>query len=803
MTVHASCPVRSSVGRPLTPRTSARVLAGLTIALLVAELPSQGWVQRSTLTAPAARNSFAMAQDVSRNVAVLFGGHNGTPAAFGDTWEWNGFGWAQRFTPVAPPARWGHGVVYDTRRSRVVLFGGFSPTAPTGWLADTWEWDGASWSQRSVPAQPPARGYFGMAYDSWRGQTLVFGGVTATNQHLDDIWAFDGAAWSQIVTTTRPSVRRGVAMAFDDARGQTVLFGGGDGAQTFGDTWTFDGSDWQQRTTVVAPAARQEARLGHDGLCGRTVLHGGADNAFANNFGDSWEWDGSGWTAIAGASPSGRHGAGVAFDAQRGQMALWGGRDANGFFSDSWQLASPCSRTMSVVTAPQLMLPAVFRYSYPPSAAGHFGIHLLTLHQAGGFAVPIPGFSSFGECFVDLFSIQMQTFVLFDSSGVSDLMVQMPSDPYLIGLPFDVQAVDMSFQSSTVYWADNDAEVAIAPPPPPLVASFAATPTFGLAPLVVQFADTSTGSPTSWQWDFENDGVVDSILQNPTWTYASAGLYSVRLVAANFLGSTAQTRTSYIFAGPIVPNPLLNMVAIQGGTFQMGSPVTPLNVAPYFNQAQAQPVHAVTITLPFWMGKYEVTQAEYQAVMGTNPSAFVGPQKPVETVSWTSAMAYCSALTVSETAAGRVPAGYQYRLPTEAEWEYCYRAGTTTEYWFGPTIACGQAHFAFNYDTGSSCSIGQTANVGSYPANPWGLHDVAGNVWEWCLDSWDFTANYPASAVSDPYVSSGPDRVVRGGSWSSDYDSYDCRAALRSLDFPGDTRNFIGFRVVLAPVLVP
>lgn len=743
-----------------------------------------------------------MAQDVGRNVAVVFGGDNGTATGLSDTWEWNGFGWAQRFTPVGPPARRGHGMVYDTRRSRVVLFGGFSPTAPASWLADTWEWDGASWSQRSLSAQPPARGYFGMAYDSWRGQTVVFGGVTAANQHLDDTWAFDGAAWSQIVTAARPSVRRGVAMAFDDTRGESVLFGGSDATQVFGDTWTYNGTDWQQRATANSPSARQEARLGHDGLCGSTVLHGGADNAFATNYGDSWAWDGSGWAPVGGSSAPARHGAGMAFDAQRGQMALWGGRDANGFFSDSWQLASPCSRTMSVVTPPQLLLPAVFRYSYPPSAAGHFGIHLLTLHQAGGFAVPIPGFSSFGECFVDLFSIQLQTFVLLNGSGVSDLTVQMPSDPYLIGLPFDVQAVDLSHEASTVYWADNDVEVAIGAPPPPPVASFVATPTVGLAPLVVQFTDTSTGSPTSWQWDFDNDGVVDSILQNPTWTYTVDGLYSVRLVAANFGGSTAQTRANYIYAGPIAPNPLLNMVAIQGGAFQMGSPVTPLNVTPYFNDAVAQPVHAVTITLPFWVGRYEVTQAEYQAVMGTNPSAFVGPQKPVEQVSWNDAMAYCAALTLSETAAGRVPAGYQYRLPTEAEWEYCYRAGTTSEYWFGPVIACGQENFDFNYHTGSNCGIGQTANIGSYLANPWGLHDVAGNVFEWCLDSFDSSsATYPSSAVSDPYVTSGPSRIFRGGSWNDD--SVVCRAARRSWVGPRHTYQGLGFRAVLAPILVP
>lgn len=148
-----------------------------------------------------------------------------------------------------------------------------------------------------------------------------------------------------------------------------------------------------------------------------------------------------------------------------------------------------------------------------------------------------------------------------------------------------------------------------------------------------------------------------------------------------------------------------------------------------------------------------------------------------------------------------MPTGYQYRLPTEAEWGYCYRAGTTTEYWFGPTITCGQVNFGFNHHTGTSCSIGHAADVGSYPANPWGLHDVAGNVWEWCLDSWNVTANYPASAVTDPFVSSGPSRVIRGGSWVDP--SNVCRAANRSTFGPTGMFYDCGFRIVLAPILVP
>ena len=165
------------------------------------------------------------------------------------------------------------------------------------------------------------------------------------------------------------------------------------------------------------------------------------------------------------------------------------------------------------------------------------------------------------------------------------------------------------------------------------------------------------------------------------------------------------------------------MVPIAAGTFQMGG-------AAYSSE---QPVHAVTITRPFWAGMYEVTQAEYQAVIGTNPSSFQGvsypnaPQRPVERVTWNNAMSYCAALTATEAAAGRIPAGYQYRLPTEAEWEYVCRAATTTEYWFGPTMACGQAHFSFNNHTNSYCGGGSrqtsTATVGSYAANPWGLFD--------------------------------------------------------------------------------
>jgi formylglycine-generating enzyme required for sulfatase activity len=233
-----------------------------------------------------------------------------------------------------------------------------------------------------------------------------------------------------------------------------------------------------------------------------------------------------------------------------------------------------------------------------------------------------------------------------------------------------------------------------------------------------------------------------------------------------------------------------DMVSIPAGSFQMGSTQ---------GLSWEQPVHTVHITRPFWIGKYEVTQAEWQAVMGTNPSFFVGPNLPVETVAWQDAMAFCAALTTRERAAGRLPMDYQYRLPTEAEWEYCCRAGTTTEFNVGSSLSCGQANFS-GAPSGGRC-VGQTTNVGSYAPNAWGLHGMHGNVREWCLDAWDGIGNYPSGAVSDPYVSSGPYRVARGGGWNllAEFG----RSAFRFW-FYVDSRYYnFGFRVVLAPVLVP
>ncbi|MBL8735164.1 MAG: formylglycine-generating enzyme family protein [Planctomycetes bacterium] len=281
---------------------------------------------------------------------------------------------------------------------------------------------------------------------------------------------------------------------------------------------------------------------------------------------------------------------------------------------------------------------------------------------------------------------------------------------------------------------------------------------------------------------------------NPLLVGASFDVQGADVDGAGLLTLTDNDLEIEVAAPPLASS---NMVAIASGTFSMGSAL-PVGSAPYFNQTTSKPVHSVTISMPFWAGKYEVTQAEYQALMGSNPSHFAGVDLPVELVSWNQAVAYCDALSVQEAAAGRLPTGYEYRLPTEAEWEYCVRAGTSTEFHYGSGLACDQANIWYDSQAGSVCSSPGTATVGSYVANAWGLHDMHGNVSEWCLDSWDNSANYPAGSVADPYEASGPYRIVRGGGWS--FHSYLSRSAFRLGGVPDFAHRSIGFRVVCAPV---
>jgi formylglycine-generating enzyme required for sulfatase activity len=235
----------------------------------------------------------------------------------------------------------------------------------------------------------------------------------------------------------------------------------------------------------------------------------------------------------------------------------------------------------------------------------------------------------------------------------------------------------------------------------------------------------------------------------------------------------------------------MTFVLVPPGTFFMGSPEQE-----YTREADRETLHRVTLTEPFYMGKYEVTQRQYEALTHKNPSKFKGPDRPVECVSWKEATDFGSTLTATQSN------GWLYRLPTEAEWEYSCRGGRPSSLAFGvgdgQSLSSRDANFDGTSPFGKASrgpNFRQTRNVGSYSANAFGLFDMHGNVEEWCQDHYGPFAAAEATNPTGP--PDGPFRVIRGGGWSND--GRLCRSAARSWDGPGNRFDLLGFRLVRIP----
>ncbi|MCP6762333.1 MAG: formylglycine-generating enzyme family protein [Fischerella sp. CENA71] len=288
-----------------------------------------------------------------------------------------------------------------------------------------------------------------------------------------------------------------------------------------------------------------------------------------------------------------------------------------------------------------------------------------------------------------------------------------------------------------------------------------------------------------------------------TFSFIPAQTFTFEVVTVNAKGKITkrETKQAKYFTENLGNNITLEMVSIPGGTFMMGSPET--EAERYHNES---PQHEVTVP-SFFMGKYPITQAQWQVVaaleqinreLDPDPSHFKGDNLPVEQISWYEAVEFCDRLSKHT--------GKHYRLPSEAEWEYACRAGTTTPFHFGGTITSNLANYNAEVTYGDSPkgkSRNQTTSVGSFKvANTFGLFDMHGLVWEWCADHWHSSYEYApkdGSAWIDINTNDRHNyaRMLRGGSWS--FNPGYCRSACRYFNgYPDGGDGLIGFRVVVS-----
>ncbi|HNT28296.1 MAG TPA: hypothetical protein PKH10_08985, partial [bacterium] len=298
---------------------------------------------------PVGREGSAMAYDSVRGKVLLFGGFNGA-ASTNETWEWDGASWTKLNPLTRPSARAGHAMAYDSARGKVILFGGAIESSNN----ETWEWDGTNWTQRYPTNKPSARNSHAMTYDSVRGKVVLFGGgdyYDGDSHDYQDTWEWDGANWTQRTSTNKPTARTAHTMAYDSARGKVILFGGAsyydNASHANQDTWEWNGTNWAQVkgpastictgaclcTADTCPSARKGHAMAYDRVREKTVLFGGSSVTEG-----TWEWDGSNWTQKDSLNkPSARYNHVMAYDSARGNILMFGGVYSSSYKDETWE----------------------------------------------------------------------------------------------------------------------------------------------------------------------------------------------------------------------------------------------------------------------------------------------------------------------------------------------------------------------------------------------------------------------------------------------------------------------------------
>ncbi len=278
---------------------------------------------------PLGRVWASWAYDPARHDVLLFGGDTsyqggGPDIVIGKTWTWNGATWTKRHPPAAPSPRTGAATVYDRATHQLLLFGGSRfPFSGGGYLADTWAWNGTTWTRLHPATSPPARHNADLVYDRARHEVILFGGYDG--DYLSDTWAWNGATWTQLQPATSPPPRDTHSLVYDPATKTAIMFGGYNGTR-LSDTWSWDGTTWTQLNPATSPGVVSTAwQAAYDGASHQLILFGGESES--GTFSSStWAWDGTTWNQLQPAvSPAQRSYGSLTYDRALRRLVLFAG----------------------------------------------------------------------------------------------------------------------------------------------------------------------------------------------------------------------------------------------------------------------------------------------------------------------------------------------------------------------------------------------------------------------------------------------------------------------------------------------
>ncbi len=389
-----------------------------------------------------------MAYDEARDRVVLFGGV-GLSGFVADTWEFDGQSWRDRTPANAPPGRVWAAMAYDSHRGRTVMFGGDR----FGYFSDTWEWDGNQWTRVQTPTSPPARSAHGMVYDRARRCVVLFGGTSGPS--LGDTWEYDGIDWRRRAPAAAPPPRQQFAMAFDEARAETVVFGGLTvGGPCLADTWTWDGATWTRLASTV-PSPRADFSMTYDRARQRVVLFGGGTCTPAGLRRDTWDFDGISWNERLVGQGSAAVVAGLVYDTARRRCVLFGGDFGPAPSDETWTLA-PVNPSVSTPFGP--VCPGFDRTPVLSSSLAWIG-DLLAVDLAG-LSTTVPavlalgrfntrigsrslplelGFAGMPGCW--LLTSAEAAVPMASVAGAAQFSVLIPDDPALLGTTLYLQGL--------------------------------------------------------------------------------------------------------------------------------------------------------------------------------------------------------------------------------------------------------------------------------------------------------------------------------------------------------------------------